>query len=80
MKDFKWMGKAMILGFSFFIAVLLVKPVGVSTQFSVISGMIHIKVDSTIISENPERKSGYESTNAYYDRSEGKLAKSIKTL
>lgn len=78
MKDFKWMGKAMILGFSFFIAVLLVKPVGVSTQFSVISGMIHSTVDSNVITENPERKNGYESTNAYYDRSEGKLAKSIK--
>lgn len=78
MKDLKWMGKAMILGFSFFIAVLLVKPVGVSTQFSVVSGMVHSAVDSTVITENPERKSGYESTNEYYDRSEGKLAKSIK--
>lgn len=78
MKDFRWMGKAMILGFSFFIAVLLVKPVGVSTQFSVVSGIIHSAVDSSVITENPERKNGYESTNAYYDRSEGKLAKSIK--
>lgn len=78
MKDFKWMGKAMILGLSFFIAVLLVKPVGVSTQFSVVSGIIHSAVDSTVITVNPERQSGYESTNAYYDRSEGKLAKSIK--
>lgn len=78
MKDLKWMVKAMILGFSFFIAVLLVKPVGVSTQFSVVSGMVHSAVDSTVITENPERKSGYESTNEYYDRNEGKLAKSIK--
>lgn len=78
MKDFKWIGMAMILGVSFFIAVLLVKPVGVSTQFSVISGMIHSAVDPSVITKNPETKSGYESTNAYYDRSEGKLAKSIK--
>ena len=40
--------------------------------------MVHSAVDSTVIIENPERKSGYESTNAYYDRNEGKLAKSIK--
>lgn len=78
MKDIKWMGKAMVLGISFFIAVLLVKPVGVSTQFSVITGMIHSIVDPGVITENPDSKSGYESTNAYYNKSEGKLAKSIK--
>ena len=78
MKDIKWVGKAMVLGVSFFIAVLLVKPVGVSTQFSVITGMVHSIVDPGVITENPDTKSGYESTNAYYNRSEGKLAKSIK--
>ncbi len=78
MKDIKWMGKAMLLGVSFFIAVLLVKPVGVSTQFSVITGMVHSMIDPNVITENPDTKSGYESTNAYYNRSEGKLAKSIK--
>lgn len=78
MKDIKWAGKAMILGLAFFIAVLLVKPIGVSTQFSVVSGIIHSTLDSDVITENPDRASGYESTNAYYDRDEGKLAKSIK--
>lgn len=78
MKDIKWMGMGMLLGLSFFMAVLLVKPVGVSTQFSVISGMVHNAIGSNVITENPNRESGYESTNAYYDRSEGKLAKSIK--
>ncbi len=78
MKDIKWMGKAMVLGISFFIAVLLVKPVGVSTQFSVITGMVHSIVDPGVITKNSDSKSGYESTNAYYNKSEGKLAKSIK--
>lgn len=77
-KDLKWMQKAMILGFSFFVAVLLVKPVGVTTQFSVATGIVHSAVDPNVITENAGRESGYESTNAYYDRSEGKLAKSIK--
>lgn len=76
--DNKWIKKAILLGLSFFIAILLVKPVGVSTQFSVISGMIHSSIDKDVIVENPERDSGYESTNAYYDKDEGKLAKSIK--
>ena len=36
-----WIKGAVVLGFSFFIAILLVKPIGVSTQFSVLSGIVH---------------------------------------
>ena len=74
----KWMGAAALLGLTFFLAVLLVKPVGVSTQFSVLSGMIHSTVDPSVITEDAQRESGYKSTNAYYDKSEGKLAANIK--
>ncbi|WP_343207887.1 YeeE/YedE thiosulfate transporter family protein [Anaerolentibacter hominis] len=74
----KWMGAAALLGLTFFLAVLLVKPVGVSTQFSVLSGMIHSTVDPSVIAEDAQRESGYKSTNAYYDKSEGKLAANIK--
>lgn len=73
-----WIKGSIILGFSFFIAVFLVKPIGVSTQFSVLSGMIHNAVDSNVIIENSSRETGYKSSNEYYDKSEGKLAKSIK--
>ena len=73
-----WVKGACILGISFFIAILLVKPIGVSTQFSVLSGIIHSKIDKNVIVEDSERESGYSSTNEYYDRSEGKLAKAIK--
>jgi len=78
MKDNRWIKGAIILGLSFFIAVLLVKPIGVSTQFSVLTGMIHEAIDPDIIQEDPDRESGYSSSNAYYDKSDGKLAKSIK--
>lgn len=73
-----WIKKALALGAVFFLAVLLVKPIGVSTQFSVLSGIFHSALDETVITENPERKSGYESSNAYYDKGDGKLAKSIQ--
>lgn len=73
-----WIKGALILGFSFFIAVFLVKPIGVSTQFSVLSGIIHSAIDKDVITEDSSRETGYKSTNAYYDKSEGKLAKSIK--
>ena len=73
-----WIKGAMILGLSFFIAIFLVKPIGVSTQFSVLSGIIHSTIDSDVIVEDSSRETGYKSSNAYYDKSEGKLAKSIK--
>ena len=73
-----WIKGAVVLGFSFFIAILLVKPIGVSTQFSVLSGIVHSTVDSDVIVEDSSRETGYRSSNAYYDKSEGKLAKSIK--
>lgn len=73
-----WIKGAIVLGFSFFIAILLVKPIGVSTQFSVLSGIVHTAVDSDVIVEDSSRETGYKSSNVYYDKSEGKLAKSIK--
>lgn len=77
MKHQVWLIRALALGAVFFLAVLLAKPIGVSTQFSVLSGILHSAVDETVITENPERGTGYESTNAYYDRGGGKLAQAI---
>ncbi len=73
-----WVKKALALGAVFFLAVLLVKPIGVSTQFSVLSGIFHSALDENVIVENVQRDTGYESTNAYYDKGDGKLAKAIK--
>lgn len=73
-----WLKGALILGLSFFIAILLVKPIGVSTQFSVLSGIIHNTIDKDVIVEDASRETGYKSSNEYYDKSDGKLAKAIK--
>ena len=73
-----WIKGALVLGFSFFIAILFVKPIEVSTQFSVLSGIVHTVVDSDVIVEDSSRETGNKRSNAYYDKSEGKLAKSIK--
>ena len=73
-----WIKKGCALGIVFFLAILLVKPIGVSTQFSVLSGIFHSALDETVITEDSQRESGYRSSNAYYDKSEGKLAKSIQ--
>ncbi|MDO5718411.1 MAG: YeeE/YedE thiosulfate transporter family protein [Tissierellia bacterium] len=81
----KWIKGAIILGFSFFVAIFFAKPIGVSTQFSVLSGKVHQVINDSISEENlivkdDSRESGYRSTNAYYDKSEGKIAKSIMNL
>ena len=73
-----WVLKAVFLGLVFAVSVLVIKPIGVSTQFSMIGGMIHSVFDPSIITEDSSRKSGYSSTNPYYDKSEGALAKEIK--
>lgn len=77
-KTQKWIGAAALLGMVFFLAVLLVKPIGVSTQFSVLSGIVHSAIAPDLIAEDAERESGYVSTNAYYDKGGGKLAADIK--
>jgi uncharacterized membrane protein YedE/YeeE len=78
MQDRKWLKGALLLGAVFFIAALLVKPIGVSTQFSVASGIVHSTLNPDLIQLDETRDSGYRSTNAYYDKSDGKLAKSIR--
>lgn len=72
-----WIKKGLTLGAVFFLAVLLVKPIGVSTQFSVLSGIFHTALNESVITPDAERETGYVSTNAYYDKGDGKLAKSI---
>ena len=67
MKLPNWVKSAILLSLSFFIAVWLVKPVGVSTQFSVLSGIIHTAIDKDALEEN-----------AYYQKDDGKIAEEIE--
>lgn len=78
MKNLNWIYKGTLLALSFFIALLVIKPIGVSTQFSVLTGMIHSSIDSDVIQKDETSESGYSSTNAYYNKSGGSLAKHIK--
>ena len=45
----KWILKGIFLGSVFFISILLIKPIGISTQFSVASGMIHSAIQDDIV-------------------------------
>ena len=76
-KKLPWWSYAIMLGTVFFLCLAIIKPIGVSTQFSVASGMMHEVVDPSVITENPEAQYGYKSSNAYYDAKGGKLAQAI---
>lgn len=69
-----WKTGGLLLGVVFFLAVALVKPIGVSTQFVILDGILWNAVDPAVITETDE---GYTSTNAYLAKSGGKYAKAI---
>lgn len=70
----KWILKGVFLGTVFFLSILLIKPIGISTQFSVVSGMIHSSLQENIIFREGAE---FYSLIDYYNQ-EG-IAKSIVT-
>ncbi len=73
--SWKWGGLA--LGLVFLAAVVLVKPIGVSTQFVIFDGILWDSVQDSVVTADPAAKSGYASSNAYLNKSGGKYAKSV---
>lgn len=68
-----WKTGGVLLGFVFFLAVLLVKPIGVSTQFVILDAMVGDLVNPSLITQTDD--GAYTSTNAYLAKSNGKYAK-----
>lgn len=68
-----WKSGGVLLGFVFFLAVLLVKPIGVSTQFVIFDAILANAVSPDIITQVDD--GAYTSSNAYLAKSGGKYAK-----
>lgn len=66
-----------LLGAVFFAAVLLVKPIGVSTQFVIFDGLVWDALNPEFVIPSKEAKSGYSSPNAYLNKSGGAYAKAV---
>jgi len=66
-----WKSGGVVLGLVFFAAVLLVKPIGVSTQFVILDAIIADAANPGLITET---EAGHTSTNAYLAKSGGKYA------
>lgn len=72
-----WYYSGLALAASFLLAIVLVKPIGVSTQFVIFDGILASTVNSELITTDETTKSGYSSTNAYLNKSGGKYAKAV---
>ena len=70
-----WKVGGLALGLVFFLAFVLVKPIGVSTQFVILDGIIWDLVDPTVVTQTEDGK--YTSTNPYLAKSNGKYAKNV---
>ncbi len=69
-----WKIGGVVLGLLFFLAVALMKPIGVSTQFVILDGIIWDMIDDSVVTVTP---AGYSSSNSYLAKSGGKYAKNI---
>ncbi|MCF1430326.1 MAG: YeeE/YedE family protein [Shewanella sp.] len=72
-----WKKGGIVLGLVFFLAVWLVKPIGVSTQYVIADGIVGSWFSEQVVQVNPEAKSGFSSPNAYLNKSGGKYAANI---
>ena len=72
-----WYTSGAALAVCFLLAVILVKPIGVSTQFVIADGLLASWVNPDLVYEDTDSKSGYASTNAYLNKSGGKYAAAV---
>ncbi len=72
-----WKAGGVLLGVVFFAAVMLVKPIGVSTQFVIFDGILWDAIDPSAVVRSSDAKSGYTSPNAYLAKSGGSYAKNV---
>jgi len=76
-QTWSWKKSGIMMALVLLAAIVLVKPIGVSTQYVISDGIIWDMFNDELVVEDAEQKSGYASTNAYLNKSGGKYAKSV---
>lgn len=76
-KQWNWIVSGIAIGVIFLMAVFLVKPIGVSTQFVILDGIVWDAVNDEIVVKDEKAKKGYSSSNAYLNKGGGKYAKNV---
>ncbi|EPX80994.1 YeeE/YedE thiosulfate transporter family protein [Litoreibacter arenae] len=69
-----WKSGGVLLGVVFFLAVALVKPIGVSTQFVIFDGILWNAINPDVVTTTAD---GFTSPNAYLAKSGGKYAEAV---
>lgn len=77
-KELNWLKGGLLLGLVFLAAVWLVKPIGVSTEFVIVDGVIWNIFNPGLVTKAEGEKAGYMSTNAYLNNGGGKLAADVQ--
>lgn len=72
-----WTRSGIALAACFLMAVIVVKPIGVSTQFVIFDGIAMSLIDESLVVEDATSKSGFASRNAYLNKSGGKYAAAV---
>ncbi len=72
-----WVKGSVLLGLTFVLAFMIMKPIGVSTEYVVLDGIYEYKKHPSLIVKDENSPSGYSSPNAYLNKSGGSLAKHI---
>lgn len=72
-----WWQGGIALAMVFLLAVWLVKPVGVSTQFVIADGLLASLVNPELVVADKTNSSGYSSEQPYLNKSGGKYAAAI---
>lgn len=75
--QWNWKLSGIALAFVFILAVALVKPIGVSTQFVIMGGIIWDSFSTEMVIQDANAPKGYSSPNPYFNKSGGSYAKSI---
>ncbi len=76
-KRWNWLAGGLALGLTCLLATYLVKPIGVSTQYVILDGIIWNAVSGDLVKKDPSAPKGYSSPNPYLNKSGGKYAKNI---
>jgi hypothetical protein len=76
-EQYSWLKGGVMLGIVFLASVWLIKPIGVSTQYVIVDGIVWNFFSSDLITEN-EATNEYSSSNAYLNMNGGKYASNVK--
>ncbi|MBV7298651.1 YeeE/YedE thiosulfate transporter family protein [Enterovibrio paralichthyis] len=76
-REWGWFQGGIALAAIFLLSAILVQPIGVSTQFVIFDGIV-LDSATDLTHESATNKSGFESNNAYLNKSGGKYAESVE--